>query len=96
MDADSSASHVGRSHLNRQTDQAAIDGDLSPSTRPSFSLEHVNGKPRGSMWGKLPAIFTNGALTDFPRGLSTAPDWAYWSSKQGEGREATLALSRAL
>ncbi|WP_155992571.1 hypothetical protein [Paracoccus yeei] len=33
--------------------------------------------------------------TDFPRGLSTAPDWAYWSSKQGEGREATPTLSRA-
>lgn len=88
LDADSSASHVGRSHLNRQTDQAAIDADLPPSTR-------LNGKPRGSMWGKLPAIFTNGALTDFPRGLSTAPDWAYWSSKQGEGREATPTLSRA-
>ena len=82
LDADSQDSFVDRYHLNRQTYYAAIDADLTASTKLSFSLEHVKYDPRGTMWGELPAIFTNGEPTDFSRSFSNAPDWAYWSSNQ--------------
>lgn len=82
MDVASEDSFVDRYHLNRQTYYAAIDADLTPSTRLRFSLEHRNHDPRGTMWGELPAIFTNGEPTNFPRSFSNAPDWAYWASWQ--------------
>lgn len=82
LDADSGDSFVDRYHLDRQTYYAAIDADLTPATKLSFSLEHVRYDPTGTTWGELPALFTDGGQTDFPRGFSNAPDWAYWSSKQ--------------
>lgn len=82
MDADSHDSFIDRYHLNRQTYYAAVDADLSESTRLRFSLEHQNYDPTGTMWGELPAIFSNGKRINLGRGFSQAPDWAYWSSKQ--------------
>lgn len=106
MDVASEDSFIDRYHVNRQTYYAALDADLTPSTRLSFSLEHRNHDPKGTMWGQLPSIFTNGVPTDFPRSFSHAPDWAYWASQQtsavaklehdfdnGWQAEATLGLT---
>jgi outer membrane receptor for ferric coprogen and ferric-rhodotorulic acid len=82
LDVDSHDSFVDRYHLDRQTYYAAIDADLTDSTRLRFSLEHMNYDPTGSTWGQLPAIFSNGERVELGRSFSHAPDWAYWSSKQ--------------
>lgn len=82
MDVASEDSFTDRYHVNRQTYYGAIDVDLTPSTRLSFSLEHRKHDPRSSMWGELPALFSNGEPTNWPRSFSHAPNWAYWASKQ--------------
>ena len=82
MDVASSDSHVDRYHVDRQTYYGAIDADLTPSTRLSFSLEHRRHEPTASMWGELPALDSAGNLIDYPRSFSHAPDWAYWASRQ--------------
>lgn len=81
-DVASEESFVDRYSVDRKTYYGALDVDLTPSTKLSFSLEFRDHDPRGTMWGELPAIFTNGQPTNFPRGFSNAPDWAYWASSQ--------------
>ncbi|RDD69891.1 TonB-dependent receptor domain-containing protein [Paracoccus versutus] len=64
---------------------ALADGStvlLDADTTLSFTMEHRNHDPRGSEWAGWPSVFSDGSLTHFPRGFSSAPWWASWSGKQ--------------
>lgn len=88
MDAASEDSFVDRYSVKKQTYYGTVEADLTDATRLTFSLEHRNYDPSDSMWGGLPAMFSNGVPTHFSRSFSNAPDWAHWSSYQ------TTAMAR--
>ncbi|MBK4215337.1 TonB-dependent siderophore receptor [Paracoccus caeni] len=82
VDVASEESFVDRYSVEKQTYYGTIEADLTSSTRLSFILEHRNHDPRGSTWGGIPLIFSDGTPTDFDRNFSHAPEWAYWASQQ--------------
>ncbi len=82
VDAASEESFVDRYSVKKQTYYGTIEADLNDTTRLTFTLEHRNYDPIGSMWGGLPVMFSNGVPTAFDRSFSNAADWAHWSSYQ--------------
>lgn len=82
IDVASEDAYYDRYHLNRQAYFGTVEADLTPSTKLIFSIEHRNNDPRATMWGALPASFSNGKPTRFPRNFSVAPNWAHWDSRQ--------------
>ncbi|CAM3134778.1 outer-membrane receptor for ferric coprogen and ferric-rhodotorulic acid [Paracoccus aminovorans] len=96
-----------RYHVDKQTVYGTLAWDVTPDTMLTFSLEHRNHDPSGSEWAGWPSMFSDGSLTHFPRGFSSAPWWTSWSGKQdlataridhdfGNGwtADATLSLMR--
>lgn len=82
MDTASEHSFIDRYSVEKQTYYGTLEADLTDSTRLTFSLEHRNHDPIGSLWGGLPVMFSNGVPTRFDRSFSNAPDWSHWSSWQ--------------
>ncbi|OCW57470.1 TonB-dependent siderophore receptor [Hoeflea olei] len=58
-----------------------VDADLGPDTKLSFGAEYQRRDIDSAIWSGLPALFSDGTLTHFRRGLNTAPDWAYWDTE---------------
>lgn len=58
-----------------------VDADLAPSTTLSLGLDYQNNTPRGNTWGSFPLFLSDGTLADWPRSVSTAPDWAFWDRR---------------
>ncbi|MTH65428.1 TonB-dependent siderophore receptor [Paracoccus shanxieyensis] len=71
-----------RYHVDKQTFYGTLAWDVTPDTMLTFSLEHRNHDPIGSEWAGFASVYSDGSLTDFPRGFSAAPWWASWSGQQ--------------
>lgn len=74
------------SHLDRQATNSGlfygiIDADLGPDTRFSIGAEYQHRDIDNAIWGGVPIFFSDGTSTQFRRSLNTAPDWAYWDTK---------------
>lgn len=71
-------SYIDLYHANKQVFYGVIDADLTPSTRLSLGADYQDKRPRGSTWGSLPVVFSDGTPTDWRRSKTTAADWTYW------------------
>jgi len=58
-----------------------IDWDVSPSTLVSIGFDHQDNRPRSNTWGSFPLFLSNGALANWPRSVTTATDWTYWTRR---------------
>ncbi|HEY9272198.1 ferric-rhodotorulic acid/ferric-coprogen receptor FhuE [Achromobacter sp.] len=71
-------SYIDLYHANKKVFYGVIDADLTPSTRLSVGADYQDKRPRGSTWGSLPVVFSDGTPTDWRRSKTTAADWTYW------------------
>lgn len=82
VDLYSGDSFRDRYSVDKQTIYGTLAWDIDDATTLSFSYEHRNHDPTGSEWSAFPTLFADGTPTLFPRNWSSAPYWAFWSSKQ--------------
>ncbi|KAG0752375.1 hypothetical protein G6F24_013615 [Rhizopus arrhizus] len=71
-------SYIDLYHANKKVFYGVIDADLTPNTRLSVGADYQDKRPRGSTWGSLPVVFSDGTATDWRRSKTTAADWTYW------------------
>ncbi|HEY0179777.1 MAG TPA: TonB-dependent siderophore receptor [Dokdonella sp.] len=68
-------------HKKTITLYGIVDADLSPSTLLSIGFDYQNNRPRANTWGSFPLFLGDGTLADWPRSVTTAPDWTYWNRR---------------
>ena len=71
-----------RYHTDKKVFYGVIDADLTPSTTLSVGMDSQDKRPRGTTWGSLPVVFSDGTPTDWRRSKTTAADWTYWHTTQ--------------
>lgn len=59
---------------------AVVDADISDATTLSFGASQQDNEQNSSMWGPLPAYFSDGSKASWDIGKSTSVDWAQWNS----------------
>ena len=68
-------------HKDTRVLYGIIDADLGEATRLSLGIDHQNNKPRGNTWGSFPLFLADGQWADWPRSVTTAPDWSFWDRR---------------
>ncbi|MBN8887342.1 MAG: TonB-dependent siderophore receptor [Rudaea sp.] len=58
-----------------------VDWDLTPSTLLSLGFDRQDNRPRSNTWGSFPLFFADGTFANWPRSMTTAPDWSYWNRR---------------
>jgi outer membrane receptor for ferric coprogen and ferric-rhodotorulic acid len=58
-----------------------VDWDVTPTTLASFGFDHQDNRPRSNTWGSFPLFLADGTLADWPRSVTTATDWSYWTRR---------------
>ncbi|MGE8590845.1 MAG: TonB-dependent siderophore receptor, partial [Alcaligenes sp.] len=71
-------SYIDLYEANKKVFYGVIDADLTPNTTLSVGADYQDKRPRGSTWGSLPVVFSDGTATDWRRSKTTAADWTYW------------------
>ncbi len=71
-------SYIDLYQANKKVFYGVIDADLTPNTTLSVGADYQDKRPRGSTWGSLPVVFSDGTATDWRRSKTTAADWTYW------------------
>ncbi|QKF66652.1 TonB-dependent ferric coprogen/ferric-rhodotorulic acid receptor [Arcobacter venerupis] len=61
-----------------------VDADLSDETSVSIGTFYDNMYRGGAWFWALPAFYSDGTRTDFPRSTSLTKDWAYWDMETKE------------
>jgi outer membrane receptor for ferric coprogen and ferric-rhodotorulic acid len=75
-------SYIDLYHTDKKVFYGVIDADLTPSTTLSVGMDSQDKRPRGTTWGSLPVVFSDGTPTDWRRSRTTAADWTYWHTTQ--------------
>lgn len=75
-------SYIDLYHADKKVFYGVIDADLTPSTTLSVGLDSQDKRPRGTTWGSLPVVFSDGTATDWRRSKTTAAPWTYWHTTQ--------------
>ncbi|AOU95049.1 ferric-rhodotorulic acid outer membrane transporter [Achromobacter ruhlandii] len=75
-------SYIDLYHADKKVFYGVIDADLTPSTTLSVGMDSQDKRPRGTTWGSLPVVFSDGTPTDWRRSKTTAADWTYWHTTQ--------------
>ncbi|QYK00672.1 TonB-dependent siderophore receptor [Shewanella psychrotolerans] len=57
-----------------------IDADITDDTMLRVGGNYNNNNPKGAMWGALPAVFSDGSVTDWDVSTTTAADWSRWET----------------
>lgn len=57
-----------------------LDVDLGASTTLTLGYDYQKTAPDGITWGWFPLYFSDDSRTNWPRSVSTAPDWSYWNN----------------
>ncbi|MCU8003012.1 MULTISPECIES: TonB-dependent siderophore receptor [unclassified Shewanella] len=57
-----------------------IDSDITDNTMLRVGGSYNNNNPKGAMWGALPAVFSDGSVTDWDVSTTTAADWSRWET----------------
>lgn len=73
-------SWLDRYHLRKQVLAGVVEADLAPGTLLTVGHQQQRNQPRGTMWGALPLVDSNGSATNLPVSASTGTDWSYWNS----------------
>lgn len=71
---------------------AVVDADITPNTSLGGSAKYEKSKQHGTMWGGLPAFYSNGQQAKWDASDSNAPGWTTWDS---ESKEYNLVLNHA-
>lgn len=71
-------SYIDLYQANKKVFYGVIDADLTPNTTLSVGADYQDKRPRGSTWGSLPVVFSDGTAADWRRSKTTAADWTYW------------------
>jgi outer-membrane receptor for ferric coprogen and ferric-rhodotorulic acid len=58
-----------------------VDGDLSANTRLSFGIDYQDNSPESNTWGSFPLFLSDGTPANWPRSVTTAPDWSFWNRR---------------
>jgi outer membrane receptor for ferric coprogen and ferric-rhodotorulic acid len=66
----------------KQVFYGVVDADLTPDTLLSIGYDYQNNLPKGNTWGSFPLFLSDGTLADWPRSVTTAPDWSFWNRKR--------------
>ncbi|CAB3666985.1 Ferripyoverdine receptor [Achromobacter deleyi] len=75
-------SYIDLYHTDKKVFYGVIDADLTPSTTLSVGMDSQDKRPRGTTWGSLPVVFSDGTPTDWRRSKTSAADWTYWHTTQ--------------
>ncbi|MFY2656106.1 ferric-rhodotorulic acid/ferric-coprogen receptor FhuE [Achromobacter xylosoxidans] len=77
-----SDSYIDRYRADKKVFYGVVDADLTSATQLSVGMDYQDKRPRGSTWGGLPVVFSDGTPTDWRRSKSSAADWTYWHTTQ--------------
>ncbi len=68
-------------HKKTKVLYGTVDADLAPNTLLSLGFDYQNNQPRANTWGSFPLFLSDGQLANWPRSVTTAPDWTYWDRR---------------
>lgn len=76
----------GKTFVDREKNRSStlygvLDADITPTTSASVGISHQRTDKDQAMWGGLPVTYTDGTLTNWPRGKSDSTNWSYWDSR---------------
>ncbi|WP_187394983.1 TonB-dependent siderophore receptor [Pigmentiphaga aceris] len=74
-------SFMDRHHRTRQLYYGTIEADLTDRTTVTLGVDSGSNRIKGVTFGSFPSRFTNGAPVPMRRGMSSAPEWAYWENE---------------
>ena len=58
-----------------------VEADLGDSTRLSVSYSDQDNEPTSNTWGSFPMFLGDGTFANWPRSVTTAPDWSFWNRR---------------
>jgi outer membrane receptor for ferric coprogen and ferric-rhodotorulic acid len=58
-----------------------VEADLGDNTRLSVSYSDQDNQPTSNTWGSFPMFLGDGSFADWPRNVTTAPDWTFWNRR---------------
>jgi outer membrane receptor for ferric coprogen and ferric-rhodotorulic acid len=59
-----------------------VEADLGESTLLTVSYSDQDNEPTSNTWGSFPMYLSDFTLADWPRSVTTAPDWTFWNRRQ--------------
>ena len=65
---------------DKSTFYGVLEGDLTDSTLVRVGASYQNNNPKSTVWGVLPAFFSDGTRPDWDVSKTTAMDWNRWES----------------
>lgn len=57
-----------------------LEADLTSNTTLSVGYEYLDAKPKGSMWGGLPLLYSDNTRTDWSRSSNFGANWNKWDN----------------
>lgn len=75
-------SYLDRYGHEKKVAYGILEADLSDNTMLTVGHTYQQNNANGVLWGALPLIYTNGQRINYDVSASTAPDWAFWDSKE--------------
>ncbi|WP_394261549.1 TonB-dependent siderophore receptor [Moraxella boevrei] len=61
-----------------------IDADIGEKTKAGIGMTVSELRQHGTMWGGLPAYYSDGSRTDWDVNKTTSTDWSIWDNKTYE------------
>nr|WP_233151102.1 TonB-dependent siderophore receptor [Sphingomonas sp. BT553] len=72
------ASYIDYQHDRIPVLYGTIEWDVTPHTRLRIGADYLRTDSRGSGWGSVPLLYSDGTKTNFPRSFSTAANFNQW------------------
>ena len=66
----------------RKVFYGVVEADLGDNTLLSVSYSDQDNQPESNTWGSFPMYLDDATLADWPRSVTTAPDWTFWDRRQ--------------
>lgn len=72
--------HAHSDHYQRSTQvlYGIVEADLGESTLLSVGADAQDSDPKGSSWGGIPLLDSNGDFNDKPRSFNNGARWSHW------------------
>ncbi|OWQ90803.1 TonB-dependent siderophore receptor [Roseateles aquatilis] len=55
-----------------------VEADLTPATLLTVGFDYQDNTPKGSTWGGIPLLNTNGQFNAMPRSFNNGATWSHW------------------
>jgi len=73
-------SHVDYYEDNKEVFYGVLEADVTDSTLFRVGASYQHSDPKGTVWGLMPAFFSDGTRTDWDVSKTTATDWNRWET----------------